>query len=110
MSEIAKKMNWEKAPPGSRMGDDAVRGTIQTIGAAIGGILGGPVVAYSGQAAASAAATKLTSPAYLSQYLFNEVEKKAGKVAGPVRQAIADIIGSPEFAQIIQRAALGGPK
>jgi hypothetical protein len=109
-TSIAKKMNWEKAPPGSRMRDDAVRGVIQAAGTLAGGITAGPVAAYAGQGAASAAATKLTSPAYLSQYLFNEVEKKAGKVAGPVRQAIADIIGSPEFAQIIQRAALGGPK
>lgn len=109
-TSIAKKMNWEKAPPGSRMRDDLVRGAIQGIGGGIGGALGGFGGASAGQTIVGTAASKLLSPANLSQYLFNEVEKKAGKVAGPVRQAIADIIGSPEFAQIIQRAALGGPK
>lgn len=103
-TKIAKAMNWEKAPTGSRMRDilvsNLIGAPVAALGAALGGIPGGLV----GQGIGAGIGAKLTSPRVLSKYLFDDLAKQGVKLPSAAQQAIGKAIQNPAFIQAITRS------
>ena len=104
-NRIAKAFNWEKAPPGSRIRDELVKALMASVPAAGGGLVGnavgGPVVAgaagFAAGTAGSVLGTKLTSPEYVSRFVFDQLNKEGIKLPGAARQIIGKILQDPNL-------------
>lgn len=103
-TRIAKAMNWEKAPTGSRMRDILISNLIGAPFAAVGGALAGVPGAIVGQGVGAGVGSKLTSPQVLSKYLFEDLTKQGVKLPGEVQQAIGKALQNPQFMQVLIRA------
>lgn len=103
-TRIAKSLNWEKAPPGSRMRDILVSNIIGSPVAALGAAVGGVPGALIGQAVGAGIGAKVTSPQYLSRFIFDEAEKQGVKMTPEIQRAIGAAISNPQFAQVMTRA------
>lgn len=101
-TRVAKMMNWEKAPAGSRMRDDFIRTLFTGGGAAIGSAFG-PMGAAIGAGAGATAGIKLTSPRTLAPILFEAFEQTGKKLPEGVRKIIGEILENPKTQQILMR-------
>jgi len=107
---IAKMMNLEKAPTGSRMRDVLMSGIFGGGGATLGSVFG-PTGTLIGGTAGMTLGTKLTSPKALSKMLFDELKQQSGgKMPGAVRKWLGAKIADPKFAQALMLMHQGNNK
>lgn len=115
-TQIARMMNWEKAPAGSRMRDDLVRTFAnyvpEALGAGLGYVTGGAAGATAGTVAGNmiknAAMAKLTSPRAIAPFLFQELEKEGVNLPPKAIQALGKILADPRISQNLMEAGQAG--
>lgn len=106
-ARIARAMNWEKAPTGSRIRDNLVSALFGGGGASVGSLFG-PAGSFAGGTLGVGLGTKLTQPKFLSQFIFDELEKQGTKLPSSVQQSIGKLVQDPNFIKAFTRAMSGG--